>query len=721
MPQPFTVPALPMRRPGRRFETTQRRTACATFAVLVAILAFPASAYTVVEYYNANLDHYFMTPLPAEISALDSGSIAGWTRTGLVFDAFASVAAAAGAAVNPVCRFYIPPQHGDSHFFSASPDECQAVLAKIATDPNFSGYVYETPAEFYIALPDTTTGICPSGTAPVYRLWNDRADSNHRYTADLPTRNAMIARGYVPEGYGPMGVAMCTPRAGIANSQVRLTGASPFTPGCDGAPATGIPYLGAEVEPMIALDPQNSSHMIGVFQQDRWSDGGARGLRTGYSFDGGLTWSLTQASFSHCTGGNTANGANYARASDPWVTIGPDAVAYQIAIVFNGATFAEGSSSAVLASRSTDGGRTWSAPATLIADGSAFFNDKESITADARIPGVAYAVWDRLAPNGSGPTYFSRTTDGGLAWEAARPIYDPGVGNQTLGNQVVVVRPGAGSPYDVLDFFTEFDVASNGSVTTHLAVARSADSGTTWTGATRVADVRALGAHDPQNPARTLRDGANLGSFTAGPGGQLFATWQDSRFSAGTIDGIAFSRSQDGGSTWSAPVQVNRVPGVQAFLPSVTVRADGTIGVLYFDMRSDTPDPTTLLVDAWLATSTDGVSWSETHVAGPFDFDEVPLVEGGLFIGDYQGIGSAPGAFTALYVQTTPDAADRTDIFASGLRSIATAVQARRKAAYRAKAAATIVLTPGWRARLAQSAERTLAARRNGPQLPGGR
>lgn len=721
MPQPFTVPASATPRPRRRFETAQRRTACATLALLTATLAFPAFAYTVVEYYNATLDHYFMTPLPAETSALDSGSIAGWTRTGLVFDAFASAAAAGGAAVNPVCRFYIPPQHGDSHFFSASPDECQAVLAKIATDPDFSGYVYETPAEFYIALPDTTTGACPSGTVPVYRLWNDRADSNHRYTADLPTRDAMIARGYVPEGYGPMGVAMCTPRAGISDSQVRLTGATPFTPGCDGAPATGVPYLGAEVEPMIAIDPQDSLHMIGVFQQDRWSDGGARGLRTGYSFDGGLTWSLTQASFSHCTGGNAANGANYARASDPWVTIGPDAVAYQIAIAFNGATFAGGSSSAVLASRSTDGGRTWSAPATLIADGSAFFNDKESITADARAPGVAYAVWDRLAPSGSGPTYLSRTTDGGLTWEAARPIYDPGVGNQTLGNQVVVVEPGAGSLYDVLDFFTEFDVAANGSLTTHLAVVRSADSGSAWTGATRVADVHALGAHDPQNPARTLRDGANLGSFAAGPGGQLVAAWQDSRFSAGTIDGIAFSRSQDGGSTWSPPVQVNRVPGVQAFLPSVTVRADGTIGVLYFDMRNDTPDPATLLVDAWLATSADGVSWSETHVAGPFDFDSAPVADGGLFIGDYQGVGSATGDFTAFYAQTNPDPANRTDIFASGLRSIGTTAPATQKAAYRAKAAAPVVLTSDWQQRLEQSVERTLAGRRNGPPLPSGR
>ncbi|HMA32765.1 MAG TPA: sialidase family protein [Casimicrobiaceae bacterium] len=708
MPIPRTPVEAALPRPARR------GIASGLFAAFAAAFASPAFGYTVVEYYNASLDHYFMTPLPAEIGALDAGRIEGWMRTGFVFDAYASAAAAGGASVSPVCRFYIPPQHGDSHFFSASPDECRAVLAKIGTDPDFSGYVYETPAAFYIALPDTASGACPSGTLPVYRLWNHRADSNHRYTADLATRNAMIMRGYVPEGYGTMGVAMCTPRAAVSDSQVRVTAASPFAPGCDGAPATGVPYPGAEVEPMIAIDPQDPSRMIGVFQQDRWSDGGARGLRTGYSFDGGLSWSLTQASFSHCTGGSRAD---YARASDPWATIGPDGIAYQIAIAFNGATFAAGSASAVLASRSTDGGRSWSAPATLIADGSAYFNDKESITADVRTPGTAYAVWDRLTPNGHGPTYLSRTTDGGLTWEPARPIYDPGGRNQTLNNQIVVATSGAGRADGVFDFFTEVDVAANATLTTHLAVVRSADGGATWSPAMRIADTHAVGTRDPQNPARTLRDAANLGAFAAGPGAQLVAVWQDARFSGGAIDGIAFSRSRDGGATWSAPVQVNRVPGVQAFLPSVTVRNDGTIGVLYYDMRSDTPDPNTLLVDVWLATSTDGVAWSEVHVAGPFDFDSAPVAEGGLFVGDYQGVASASGSFTAFYARTNPDPTNRTDIFASGFRSIGTGAkqQLATKAGYRARAAAPLALTPELQQRLAASIARTLAGRRNGP------
>jgi hypothetical protein len=62
---------------------------------------------------------------------------------------------------------------------------------------------------FQINLPDRATGACPSGTIPVYRLWNQRADSNHRYTTSTAIRAQMLAAGYLAEGYGPDGVVMC--------------------------------------------------------------------------------------------------------------------------------------------------------------------------------------------------------------------------------------------------------------------------------------------------------------------------------------------------------------------------------------------------------------------------------------------------------------------------------------------------------------------------------
>ncbi|MDQ6619393.1 MAG: hypothetical protein M3Z31_06810 [Pseudomonadota bacterium] len=170
----------------------------------------PATAVGAVEFYNAALNHYFISALAPDIDALDSGRIAGWARTGESFKVFPSQSAAT-VGVNPVCRFYIPPEHGNSHFFSASPAECDAIKARIGLDPNYSGYLFETASAFYATLPNTTTGACPANTIPVYRLWNQRADSNHRYTTNRAIKAQMQAAGYVAEGYGSDAVIMCAP------------------------------------------------------------------------------------------------------------------------------------------------------------------------------------------------------------------------------------------------------------------------------------------------------------------------------------------------------------------------------------------------------------------------------------------------------------------------------------------------------------------------------
>jgi hypothetical protein len=685
--------------------------------------SFPAIPITVIEFYNESLDHYFMSPLAPDIDALDSGRFAGWSRTGYAFEGFVTLASAGSTSVSPVCRFYIPPEHGDSHFFSASPAECAEVLAKIGTDPNYSGYVYETPSEFYITLPDTATGACafpplPSTATPsvVYRLWNQRVDSNHRYTADAGVRLRMIARNYLPEGYGPLGVAMCTLNARIADSRVRVSGLSPFGAGCDNAPVTSALFTNAEVEPMIAVNLANPGNLIGVWQQDRWSDGGAAGLRTGVSFDSGRSWAFTQARFSRCSGGTAANGGDFARASDPWVAITPAGTAFQAAIAFNGGTFAAGSQNAVLVSRSVDGGVTWSTATTLILDGSSAFNDKDSIAADRYRDGYVYAVWDRIVPTGNGPTYFSRTTDNGVTWEPARPIFDPGSRSQTLNNQIVALPPAtAGGPNTIVDFFTQIDTSTTNVVTNRLALIRSSDNGATWGTPIYIADIQALGTTDPERGTE-LRDGATLGSFAGGTNGQLAVAWQDARFSGGLRDGIAFARSIDGGLTWTAPVQVNSVPTVQALLPAVTIRDDGTLGVLYYDMRNNTSDVNTLLVDAWLATSKDGVVWQETHVGGPFNFTNAPTAAGGLFIGDYQGLASTDTAFYPFFVITNADIANRTDVFASAFRSIVAVAKEGDVLAKTFRARTAPALQPGTelQQRLQARIKRTLEWRRIG-------
>ncbi len=175
------------------------RLAGGTYLAVVAKPVPPRA--TVVEYYHAGLDHYFVSALPTDIAALDSGTLKGWARTGLTFGAYLEPAAGA----SPVCRFYLPPANGDSHFYSASPAECAEVAAK------FPSFVFESGEVMHVALPDLVTGDCPAGTVKVYRLWNNRADSNHRYTADPAVKAAMLARGYVAEGYGDDATIMCAP------------------------------------------------------------------------------------------------------------------------------------------------------------------------------------------------------------------------------------------------------------------------------------------------------------------------------------------------------------------------------------------------------------------------------------------------------------------------------------------------------------------------------
>ena len=516
-------------------------------------------------------------------------------------------------------------------------------------------------------------------------------------------------------GGGGNNAAAPPPPAG--DPQFRVSGASPFAAGCDGVPAFGTLYVNAEVEPMVALNPHNANNVVGVWQQDRWSTGGARGLLTGVSLDGGRTWTQHTAAFSRCTGGSAANGGDYSRASDPWVTFAPDGTVYQSSLSFNGQVLAAGSSSAILVSRSTDGGATWSNPITVISDGPSFFNDKDSITADSTDSRLVYALWDRLDNAGGGPTYFSRTTDGGITWEVARSIYDPGTNSQTINNQVVVLPDGT-----LIDFFTRLDTPPNAPATATLAIIRSPDKGLSWSAPIVISTVQAVGTFDPDSRAQ-IRDGATLGSIAAGPHGELAAVWQDSRFSGGMRDGVAFSRSLDGGLTWTTAVRVNAIASVPAFVPAVTIRADGTYGVSYYDFRNNTADLSTLFTDYWLARSTDGITWLESHVTGPFDLAIAPN-SGGLFLGDYQALTSIGTVFLPFYVQTNAgNTANRTDVFSTLASSAGSANAASTDAGaagMQALATPPLTVTPELRQMLHQSVMRTIQRRMPGRALPGG-
>ncbi|MBA3776927.1 MAG: trypsin-like peptidase domain-containing protein [Betaproteobacteria bacterium] len=164
----------------------------------------PAGQVVAVEFYNRTLNHYFISTNPVEIGNLDSGATVGWERTGLRFFAYNVPV----AGTNPVCRFYLRPGFGDSHFYSADPQECAETQIRFGND-----WIFESPNVFYIHLPDRTTGACPAATKPVFRFYNSPA-INHRYTTEIVERDTLLVTpGIIPEGYGPFAVIMCSPES----------------------------------------------------------------------------------------------------------------------------------------------------------------------------------------------------------------------------------------------------------------------------------------------------------------------------------------------------------------------------------------------------------------------------------------------------------------------------------------------------------------------------
>jgi hypothetical protein len=279
---------------------------------------------------------------------------------------------------------------------------------------------------------------------------------------------------------------------------VQITGSDPFsTCTADHVHSQEVAYgstlyLDTSIEPWVAVDPTDPSRLLVGHQQDRWSDGGARGLAGVVSNDGGSTWTnAIPTGVSNCTDGH------YPRASDPWVAFANDGTAFFFSLVTTAAkptTPFGGRRGGMLVSRSTDHAATWEAPIALITDNSPHvLNDKNSITADPTANGLVYAVWDQLSvfPRNSqgakllaendgvviarellnstaggspvcvpftkppceggapfykfaftGPTFLSLTTDNGGTWSTAVPIYSPGTNAQTLNNIVQVLPSG---------------------------------------------------------------------------------------------------------------------------------------------------------------------------------------------------------------------------------------------------------------------------------------
>jgi hypothetical protein len=449
--------------------------------------------------------------------------------------------------------------------------------------------------------------------------------------------------------------------AAVTTPPVPVSGPTPFAPNCNGAPQPGTLYPNSEVEPWVSANPRSPANMVAVWQQDRWSNGGAQGNLTGVTFDAGRSWDVVESPpFSRCAGGNAQNGGDYERATDPWVSFSPNGTAYQMALsidVSTGDPNLLNVRDAMLVSTSKDGGRTWSKITTLIADDSPLrLNDKNSLTADPTNSRFAYAVWDRLEltedlQNFRGPTLFTRTTDGGQTWERPRVIFDPGLNNQTIANQIAVL-PG-GRLVNLFNWIIQGQL--------NVGVMFSDDKGRTWTEPKLVNALGTIGITDPFDGA-PVRTGDLVPDIAVDPRKgtrTIYLVWQDARFAGGLRDQIALVRSDDGGRTWTTPRRVSANLDTQAFIASVEVNDRGHVGVSYYDFTRDSPIAQPLLTDHWLTVSTDkGAHFStrERQTASSFDMRLAPLTGTGFFVGDYVGLDGVGRRFHPVFGVTRTSA-----------------------------------------------------------------
>jgi len=466
-----------------------------------------------------------------------------------------------------------------------------------------------------------------------------------------------------------------------------VSGPSPFMTGCEGAPQTGTVYPNAEVEPWVDVNLTDDNNLVGNWQQDRYSNGGARGNLSAYSLDGGTTWTIPpissasdtgQAKFSRCTGGNAANGGDFERATDPWVSFSPNGVAHQVALSINDSNVAN----AVLTSRSFDKGANWEDPVVVKFDDRAnFFNDKETLTADPTDSRFVYVTWQRIvAPNERASArageraaafrslaWFARSDDNGASYDVVKPILNPGNKAQTIGNQIVVLPNG--DLVMVFNLIRNVGAQRNRGFT--AAVMRSTNKGDTWSAPIEIDRMITDGVTDPAD-GHDVRTGDLLPQIAVDDNsGALYVVWQDDRFTG--EEQIAFSRSTNGGRTWSATRRISTVGGVnQAFIPTVRVADDGTVAVQHYDFRFDDPATTPpLTTDVWLLRSTNGGgTWTEERVgSSSFDMTTAPDALG-YFVGDYAGLDFAGGGlrpgFKPFHVRANSgNLANRTDVFAT--------------------------------------------------------
>jgi hypothetical protein len=449
------------------------------------------------------------------------------------------------------------------------------------------------------------------------------------------------------------------PAAAVSVKTQRISRPSPFSPLAPCAQANPGFSPGYAQESSVAVDPQNPKHILVAWIQDGRATDVVMASR-----DGGRTFSrILVPGLSACTGGPfefaSDPGLDFsADGRKAWFS------AIVVDVENSPSTSepeGEGANTSMYAFRSSHGGFSWSTP-SVIQPPTGEFWDLPRLTADPRRSKTAYYVYDLREPPGffSGFSVFSKTTNGGRSWSAPRTLYDPHSSTSWPGISKILVNDD-GSLLDVMAVIsTDPNNLSAPNTTQELAI-RSVDGGLTWSKPITIGTSSGRGVTDPIT-GNLLNTFDTYPSQTVAPNGDVYVSWlqpgptnQSSR--------IAVARSTDSGRHWSTrhiPVKG------QGALPTIEVAGDGTVGVVYYIIAPQSTSgnwPARVVV----STSTDhGRDWDRHAVAGPFNMLTTgSKARACCFLGDFEGIDRLPHGMAAAYSMGKPIAQHNVDDYFS--------------------------------------------------------
>ncbi len=381
----------------------------------------------------------------------------------------------------------------------------------------------------------------------------------------------------------------------------------------------------AQAEPHIARSPANADVLLATFQEGRFTNGGAVDCGYSVSRDGGLSWS--RALIPNLT---AASNGPYFRATDPVAGVGADGALYLNTI---GSTDAQFNTAAVLVSRSTDGGVSFSPPSVVFQSPSSLVFPDKNWMAINTFPGtpafgrifVAFAYFTG-GPNGA-PIASSFSDNAGATWtpiafihsqnsdtQGAQPIY-------LANGKLAVVYWNFNGTGDFADDFMQVVISDNG--------------GNTFGSPKFITNVAV-------HTEPSIRTGVFLPSVaTDRTTGAIYVVYQARVAGAPRI---LFTKSTNNGDTWTAPIAISDNPtGSGVFNPAIAASDDGQVLTAVFYDHRDNPG-STVLIDTYLAQSLDGGATWQPNIrlsSTSTDASLAPLTGSGYMLGDYMGIAPA--------------------------------------------------------------------------------